>query len=238
MTQGYPLSPTIFNVVVYVVMHNWVTVVIAGVEEQGEHGKEVRHQADPLYADDGMVASSDPRWLQGAFNTLVILFDRMGKHTNVGKTVGMVFRPCQATGNQSEAAYGRHITGEDPTYRERQKGWVTCRECGEEMSVGSLASHLMNQHGRVAEAQRSWRTPSTGDGDRPQKFRTAFLAKGGPQSCPVEGCPGRAATRTEIWVHFLHRHVLGTVVILEERNLPNPRCLGHAGAGSAPKFPS
>ena len=27
-----------------------------------------------------------------------------------------------------------------------------------------------------------------------------------------------------MWVHFLHQHVLDTVVILEEGNLPHPRC--------------
>ena len=43
-----------------------------------------------FYADNGMVASSDPGWLQGAFNTLVGLFDRVGLQTNVGKTVGTV----------------------------------------------------------------------------------------------------------------------------------------------------
>ena len=44
-------------------VHNWVTVVIAGVEERGERGREGRHWAALFYADDGMVASSDPRWI-------------------------------------------------------------------------------------------------------------------------------------------------------------------------------
>ena len=44
------------------------------------------------------------------------------------------------------------------------------------------------------------------------------------QNCLVEGFPGRVATRTAMWVHFLHGHVLGTVVILEEGNFPHPRC--------------
>ena len=67
--------------------------MIAGVEERGERGKEGRHQAALFYADDGMVALSDPRWIQGAFNTLVGLFDRVGLQTNTRKTVGMVCRP-------------------------------------------------------------------------------------------------------------------------------------------------
>ena len=64
-----------------------------------------------------MVTSLDPRWIQGVFNTLVGLFDRVGLRTNVGKTVGMICRPCQLAGNQSEAAYGIRITGEVPIYR-------------------------------------------------------------------------------------------------------------------------
>ena len=110
VTQGDPLSPIIFNVVVDVVVRNWVTVAIAGAKEQNERGQEGRHKADLFYADDGMVASSDPRWLQGAFNTLVGLFDRVVLRKNFGKTVGIVFCPCQAAGNQLEAAYGRRMT--------------------------------------------------------------------------------------------------------------------------------
>ena len=109
-------------------MLKWTTVVIAGAEEQGEHGKEGRHQAALFYAYNGMVASSNPHWLQGAFNTPVGLFDRVGLRNNFGKTFGMVCRPCQAAGNRSEAAYGRRIMGEGPTYRERLKGRVSCRE--------------------------------------------------------------------------------------------------------------
>ena len=52
----------------------------------------------------------------------------------------------------------------------------------------------------------------------------SFLAKGGPRTFHVEGCPERVATRTEMRVHFVHRHVLDTVVMLEEGNFPHPRC--------------
>ena len=30
-----------------------------------------------FYVDDGLVASTDPEWLQGAFDTLTGLFDRV-----------------------------------------------------------------------------------------------------------------------------------------------------------------
>ena len=56
MTQGDPLSPTIFNVVVDVVVRHWVTMVLAEVEKRGERGNEGRHQDALFYSDDGMVA--------------------------------------------------------------------------------------------------------------------------------------------------------------------------------------
>ena len=115
MTQGDPLSPTIFNVLVDAVMQHWVKVVVEGTEERGERGQDVRHQAALFYAEDSMVAFLDPRWLQGAFNTLVGLFDMVGLQKNIGKTVSMVCRPCQAAGDQLEAAYRILITGEGPT---------------------------------------------------------------------------------------------------------------------------
>ena len=49
-------------------------------------------------------------------------------------------------------------------------------------------------------------------------------AKDGRRQCPVEGCPGVSATRAAMRVHFVHRHVHDTVVMLEEVNLPLTRC--------------
>ena len=90
VTQGDPLSPTIFNVVVDAVVCHWVTMALEEVEKRGERGNEDRHQAALFYAGNGMVAAFDPRWLQWAFDALVSLFKRVGLRTNAGKTVSMV----------------------------------------------------------------------------------------------------------------------------------------------------
>ena len=106
VTQGDPLSPTIFNVVVDAVVRHWVHGVMEEAEARGETGQEGRHQAALFYAEEGMVVLSDPAWLQGTFTALVGLFDRVGLRTNVGKTVRMVCHPCQAgAGNSTEEAY-------------------------------------------------------------------------------------------------------------------------------------
>ena len=41
---------------------------------------------------------------------------------------------------------------------------------------------------------------------------------------PVDGCLGGASNRTNLRVRFAHHHTRYTIVILEERNQPYPRC--------------
>ena len=160
-----------------------------------------------------MVASLDPRWLQGEFSTLVGLFDRLVLWTNDSKTFRMFCLLCQEAGTQSEAVYRRQMTGERPSYQERQRVQVQCRECRKEMVDGSMAGHMTTQPGRATEERWSWTTSATGE--ELGTYRMAFPSKGGPRSFLVEGCPGRAAMRTAMWIHFMHRHIQNTVVILE-----------------------
>ena len=126
----------------------------------------------------------------------------------------MVCHPCQAAGNITKAEYGRRIMGEGDSYRERQRDRVKCEGCREQLAVGSLSSHMMTRHGKAAGQRRQWNTPE--EGRVPQEYWMSFPKKGGPRTCPVEGCPGKMATRTAMRVHFVHRHVLDTVVMLEE----------------------
>ena len=222
MTQGDPLSPAIFNVVVDAVVRHWVHRVVGKAEARRETGQEGRHQAALFYADNGMVASSDPAWLQGTFTALVGIFDRVGLRKNSGKTVSMVCHPCQATaGNITQEVYRRRIMGEGKSYTERQREQVECAECGEKLAVGSMSFHLLTQHGKAAGQRRQW-TPHKET--RAQTYRISFPTKGGPRRCPVEGCPGTLATRTAMRVQFLHRHVQDTVVMLDEGKFPHPRC--------------
>ena len=75
-----------------------------------------------FYADNGMVVSSDPAWLQGAFSALVAIFDRVSLQTNVNKTVSMDCHPGRAgSGNRTTAGYSRRLTGVGKTFKERQR---------------------------------------------------------------------------------------------------------------------
>ena len=122
VTQGDPLSPNIFNVVVDAVVRHWVNGLVDEAEEKGETGREGRHQSAVFYAENGMVVSSNPAWLQGAFNALVAIFNSVGLLTNVVMMVSMVCHPCCAgAGNRTEEAYSRRVTGVGKSYAERQR---------------------------------------------------------------------------------------------------------------------
>ena len=99
---------------------------------------------------------------------------------------------------------------------------VTCEDCGQEMAAASLDSHRMSQHGKARERKWTWTDATTGT-EEPKTYRMES-PKGGAKTCPVEGCPGRAGTQAAMRVHFWRRHVRDTVIILEEGNLPKPRC--------------
>ena len=64
-----------------------------------------------FYADDGMVGSIDPKWIQSAFDTLMGIFDRAGLRKNIRETVGMVCRPCWEDMVGAYEAYTRWMTG-------------------------------------------------------------------------------------------------------------------------------
>ena len=127
-------------------VRHWVTIAVTEAETRRERGREGRHRAALFYADDGMLASSNPQWPQWAFTQLVGLIDRVGHNTNTDKTVSMTYRLCNTTRNWSEEAYGRLMTGEGPTFRERNRERVTCGDCGNEVATGLLDSHRMTQH--------------------------------------------------------------------------------------------
>ena len=85
-------------------------------------------KVDFFYADNMMVDSTDPGWLQSEFDTLTGLFDRVGLRKNVSKTAGMVCSPCWAAGVRADKSYTGWMTGEVRSFKERQRERVLCPE--------------------------------------------------------------------------------------------------------------
>ena len=61
-------------------------------------------QAAFFNIDNSIVVSTDPVWLQTAFNILMVIFDQVGLRTNFQKNVGMVCQPFRAVGFRSDKA--------------------------------------------------------------------------------------------------------------------------------------
>ena len=140
----------------------------------------LRVKAEFFYADDGMVASTNPGWLQTAFDTLTGLFDRVGLKTNVQKTVGMVCHPCRAEGVQAEKAYTWRITGAGRSYKDRQRERVSCPECGKDLARGSLSAHCQT-HNIVAKRGMGQEGDGKGRFNKTSTYRMDFPAKAVPR---------------------------------------------------------
>ena len=150
VTQGNPLSPTIFNVVVDAVVFHWESLVAQkqGEDSSGDKGDRAQtagrkiweqdggqqlaeegHQrlmvkAELFNTNDGIVAYTDPEWIQLAFCTLTGLFDQVGIQTNIRNIAGMVCRPVRAAEVQEDKAYTQRMIGGGLSLKERQREWV------------------------------------------------------------------------------------------------------------------
>ena len=161
-----------------------------------------------------MVVSTNPGWIQTAFNILTGIFDQVGLRKNVRRTVGMVFQLCRAVEVRADEAYKHWMTGEGQGYQEMKRERFQCPECRKDLARGSLDFHQENPacRGERGVGQKG----NEGDRfDKPRTFSMTFPEKSGPSPCPVEGCSGRAATRSAMRVHFWHWKIWYTMVILE-----------------------
>ena len=94
-----------------------------------------------FYADDGMVASTDPGWPHNIFDTLTLILNWVGLKNNVQKTVGMVCHSCRSVGVRVDEAYNWQITGAGSSYKERYRYRVSFPECSKDLVRGLLAAH-------------------------------------------------------------------------------------------------
>ena len=110
----------IFNVVVDVIIRHWVKLVTPTEAITGGLGLTIIDLAAYFYADNGLVALTQPERPQRSFDVLTSIFDWVDLRTNMAKTVVMVWKPCNTPGRMSEEAYKRRNTGKGPTFWEHQ----------------------------------------------------------------------------------------------------------------------
>ena len=68
----------------------------------GQHSlvREVIYRSSFFYMEDFLVASTEPEWLKGEFDTLTGLLKSVGLQTNASEIVVMILCPCRADGTQ------------------------------------------------------------------------------------------------------------------------------------------
>ena len=118
MTQGDPLSPTLFNVVVDAFIRHWVTVVDPTKEGMEGLGLSIQDLEAYFYANNGLIALTQPERLQRAFKVLTSLFNWVGLSTNTRKTVSMDCQPYHMPVRMLVEAYERWKTDTGPNFWE------------------------------------------------------------------------------------------------------------------------
>jgi hypothetical protein len=220
VTQGDPVSPTIFNIVVDAVVRYWLSLVCGENIAANGFGYEVKEKCVLFYADDGLLSSRKKEWVQESFDVLIGIFERVGLRTNTTKTQAMICTPGYISSRQSDDAYKRRMTGSGESFKERQRRKVVCPVCDASLAQSSLQHHLRVQHGQTTPVGHE-PAPAVG---LPAEYLVSFPKTVTSIDCPIEGCPGKATSRANLRAHFMHRHVKDTLIILDEGSFPHPRC--------------
>jgi len=218
VTQGDPLSPTLFNILVDAIVREWLRTTCPAAAGVEGFGREAIRKIACFYADDGLIGARDPEWLQYSFNKLVGLFGRVGLETNTKKTQVMIGQPQFIPGPESEEAYSRRCSGVGETYSERRRRKVECPRCHLPLAEASLASHLRTQHGE-SPAHRYPAVPVVPAGSYELRY---CVADGKMLRCPKPGCDGKVNGAYAMRVHFNRRHPRDEVTIRDEGPRPLP----------------
>ena len=222
VTQGDIVSPTVFNIVVDAIVRHWLALTVDDGSETNGRGVSVRELLVLFYADDGLIASRNPEWLEWALNELSRLFESVGLKTNLEKTKAMNCFPACIAGPISDQAYSRRLRGGGLSHGDRRRRRVECPECGKSMKASSLLGHRRNVHGLATDSSAA-DDMIAGYHDS-QHYRQSFPKYLDSVACPVEGCAGSAKTPFALRKHFAYRHPHATLVIPEEGSAPHPQC--------------
>ena len=122
---------------------------------------------------------------------------------------------------ESTPAFERRVTGEGLRHSGRKRQRLQCPLCPKSLQKGSIRAHLLRVHGVHPDTVAALDTPCSLR-QPPIDHQVSFPLSRGEVPCPVEGCPFNATSRTELRKHFMIRHPIDSLVVLEEG--PLPRC--------------
>jgi hypothetical protein len=141
VTQGQPLLAKLFNIVVNVVVWEWMRLMCPMLDNaEGNLAKGLVGLFAVFYVDDGYIASRVAEFLQEALDILVKMFKRIGFATNTKKTQAMICMPGKIRVQLPMDSYKRMCEGV-AAGEELQRAMV-CHVCNKALQTRSLCLHL------------------------------------------------------------------------------------------------
>jgi hypothetical protein len=132
--------------------------------------------------------------------------------------------PIDHTSNLSTTAYQCRQTGRGHTYREQLKQHLQGPHGNLSLRYGSLKTHVHRLHGTELEKTLLLDDPTTPcKATSPTPYRISFR-RGTTRHSPVPQCFGHFKTHEGLRRHYMTRHSLDSLCILEEGGQPLPRC--------------
>ena len=89
-----------------------------------------------------MIYLPPPVRLQWLFGAMIGLLERLGLHTNVEKTVTMVYQTVIIVDRDSTPTYGSQMTVKGDSHQLWQRHLVICTYCGADLVTASLDTHI------------------------------------------------------------------------------------------------
>ena len=108
VTQGDPVSPKLFNIIVDALVRAKLNKICGPQEAQHGFGWSAGEHNICLYADGRRIAGRDLIWVQTVLTTMVRMFERVGLQTNLNNTKAMMSTPGLIQGKQGAEAYKIH----------------------------------------------------------------------------------------------------------------------------------
>jgi hypothetical protein len=209
-----------FNVCVNAVVREWLHQMLGEEAARDGLGDCVAEILVAFYANNGLIPSCDPLWLQELFNVLVRLFEQIGLFTNAAKTKAMVCIPGQILEGYTKEEYANYKSLTEIAANQKCC-CVNCVICGTSLAAGSYQSHLESQHdvfpSIVLQQDLVVECP-------PVIYPAIELIAAGAYSCPVPQCVGKANTKRGLRQHVLYPHPQDLVVIPSKGTVPFPKC--------------
>ena len=112
--QGDPLTHTIFNIVLDVVIPLWDTLVTVEASVLEGLGRVFQTLYAFFYIDDMLLDSQSPSRLQASLEVLMGLFDHVGIQTKFVTIVGMTCVPCLISQSLLKVSYTRRMNRVGP----------------------------------------------------------------------------------------------------------------------------